>query len=95
MLFKKIISLLIFSSIFVFSDDMWHSQPGGIQPVKYNPPPATDENTDPTKCGDPIDMFSGAYLNENRDLYIPGHLPLEITRRYSSQRYYNSPFVVW
>ncbi len=89
---KKMITLIILSITFAFCCHWWHKDPFERHNVTNKAPEETDENTRPCEEGEPIDMFSGAFLYQNRDLFIPGHIPLSISRNYCSRRYYNSPF---
>jgi YD repeat-containing protein len=92
MLFKKIITFVVIWIVVGFCHDFWESAPNLAITTNPEPPHNPNPNTNPTKGADPIDMFSGAFLYQKTDLFIPGHIPLTIRRFYSSQSFYNSPF---
>ena len=45
-----------------------------------------------SRGGDPVILSTGDFAYSFRDFFIPGRIPLEITRSYHSQDKYNGPF---
>ncbi len=42
-------------------------------------------------CGDPVDLFTGAFRHQVVDLELPGVVPIRFVRRYDSHSTYDSP----
>ncbi|MEC3977539.1 RHS repeat-associated core domain-containing protein [Amycolatopsis sp. H20-H5] len=58
--------------------------PARISESNPNPAEHTTPSPDKSKCGDPIDVATGAVLLEQTDLTLPGALPVEFGRTHLS-----------
>ena len=69
--------------------DQGHTGPNPDSPP--NPNPDDDPNQD-EEGDDPVNIASGNFIHLHQDLFIPGRLPLEISRTYNCQDMYEGPF---
>ncbi|MGI0013411.1 MAG: DUF6531 domain-containing protein, partial [Nitrososphaera sp.] len=76
------------ASIYEFTGAMFES--GSAPPPPPPPPPCKD----PKKCkgGDPVDLATGLFVLEKTDFYLPGILPIQLTRTYRPNDNNSRPF---
>ena len=69
----------------------WQEHPNTTvdDPEDTNP----DEDPNQDEAGDdPVNIASGNFIHRHQDLFIPGRLPLEISRTYNCQDMYEGAF---
>ncbi len=68
--------------------DQGHTGPDPNNPDPQNPPGGPN----PPEGGDPVSITDGNFSYNHRDIYIPGGMPLSITRYYNSNDGWEGPF---
>jgi len=68
--------------------DQGHTGPNSENPDAATPP----KDPKQAKGGDPVDVASGNFTHSQKDILIPGRIPLEVTRTFNCQDRLEGPF---